>query len=471
MLKSSKQFYNYLIMTLILAFFMQTFNQSLHHLLNHLTLIHTLTFTLLSISLLTFYIINKPRTVYLIDFACFKPPSTFRVSYATAIEHGQIILASQPKSIAFLVKIFERSGLGEETVLPHTLHYLPPNPSMMDARDESESVIFSAMDSLLQQTGINPKDIDILIVNCSLFAPTPSLSAMVVNKYKMRSNVKSYNLSGMGCSAGLISIDLAKRLLQVHRESYAVVISTEILTPNSYRGKERSMLLPNCLFRMGGAAILLTNKRSQSTHAKYSLLHVIRTHKGSEDKSYHCVTQEEDSEGHVGIALNLDLMAIAANSLKSNISTIGPLVLPVTEQLLFLFNLLGRKMFKLDLKPYIPDFKKAFDHFCIHAGGRAVIDELQKRLKLSSEHVEASRMTLHRFGNTSSSSLWYELGYMEAKGRMKKGDRVWQIGFGSGFKCNSAVWECNREIEATKNGAWADCIHRYPVNEPEIVKL
>ncbi|KAI3763846.1 hypothetical protein L2E82_13844 [Cichorium intybus] len=479
MLQSAKRSYEYLInhvpklllVTIIFAIFIQVFKQAPRHLLNRYYFIHALAFSLLTISILAFYLLNKPRTIYLLDFACFKPPSILRVPYATAAEHGRIILASQPKSIAFQVKIFERSGLGEETCLPHSLHYLPPSPDMVDARDEAELVIFSAMDSLFQQTGINPKDIDILIVNCSLFAPTPSISAMVVNKYKMRSNVKSYNLSGMGCSAGLISIDFAKNLLQVHPESYAVVLSTEIITPNSYMGKERSMLLPNCLFRMGGAAILLTNKMSQRKRAKYILLHVVRTHKGSEDKSYRCVTQEEDKEGHVGIALNLDLMVIAGNSLKSNISTIGPLVLPATEQLLFLFNLVGRKFLKLNLKPYIPDFKKAFHHFCIHAGGRAVIDELQKSLRLSSEHVEASRMTLHRFGNTSSSSLWYEIGYMEAKGRMKKGDRVWQIGFGSGFKCNSAVWVCNREIEATKNSAWADCIQRYPVNEPEAVKL
>jgi 3-ketoacyl-CoA synthase len=74
--------------------------------------------------------------------------------------------------------------------------------------------------------------------------------------------------------------------------------------------------------------------------------------------------------------------------------------------------------------------------------GRAIIDELQRSLNLSDEQVEASRMTLHRFGNTSSSSLWYELAYVDAKGRMRRGDRVWMIGFGSGFKCNSAAWEC-----------------------------
>ncbi|KAL4586620.1 hypothetical protein LXL04_011260 [Taraxacum kok-saghyz] len=473
MLPSAKRSYlinhvpKLLFITLIIAIIIQAFikNAPYHHLLTRHSLIYTLTFSLLPISILIFHFLNKPRTIYLVDFACFKPPSILRVPFSTALEHGQIILASQPKSLKFQLMILERSGLGEETCLPHPLHYLPSKPDMMDARDETELVIFSAMDSLFQQTGIDPKDIDILIVNCSLFSPTPSISAMVVNKYKMRSNIKSFNLAGMGCSAGLISIDFAKNLLQVHPESYAVVISTEILSPNSYMGKERSMLLPNCLFRMGGAAILLTNKRSRRKDAKYVLMHVVRTHKGSEDKSYQCVSQEEDKEGHVGIALNLDLMVIAGESLKANISTIGPKVLPVSEQLLFLFNLLGRKFLKLNRKPYIPDFKKAFDHFCIHAGGRAVIDELQKSLRLTSEHVEASRMTLHRFGNTSSSSLWYEMGYMEAKGRMKKGDRVWQIGFGSGFKCNSAVWQCNREIEATKSGAWADCIHRYPVDE------
>ncbi|XP_024989910.1 3-ketoacyl-CoA synthase 5-like [Cynara cardunculus var. scolymus] len=446
---------------------------SLHYLLLNLSFIHyiKITFLLLIIIKLTFSFLIKPPTVYLLDFACFKPPPRFRVPFATAYEHGRLILASEPKSIEFQLRIFERAGLGEETSLPHPLHYLPPRPTLIGAREETELVIFSAMDSLFQQTGISPHDIDIVIVNCSLFLPTPSLSAMVIHKYNMRSNVKSYNLSGMGCSAGLIAIDLAKHLLQVHPESNAVVVSTEIITPNSYMGKERSMLLPNCLFRMGGASILLTNKTSLRKHAKYSLLHVVRTHKGGEDKSYGCVMQEEDSEGHVGIALSMDLMVIAAKSLKSNISALGSLVLPVSEQVSFLFNFLARKIFKLQWKPYIPDFRKAFDHFCIHAGGRAVIGEIQKSLKLSDEHVEASRMTLHRFGNTSSSSVWYQMGYIEAKGRMKKGDRVWQIGFGSGFKCNSVVWKCNREIEAPKIGAWADRIHKYPVFVPEVLKL
>ncbi|KAG9132923.1 hypothetical protein Leryth_022695 [Lithospermum erythrorhizon] len=441
----------------------------------NVTSIQIISSSFLIISLVAYFCISKPRKVYLVDYACFKPPNNYRVPSAKFMEHARLSLPSHPKSVNFQVKILERSGLGEETCLPLASHFIPPSPTFPLAMGETELILFSAMDSLLEKTCIKPKDIDILIVNCSLFSPIPSLSSIVINKYKLRSNVRSFNLSGMGCSAGLISINLATSLLQVHKNSNAVVISTEIITPNSYLGKERSMLLPNCLFRMGGGAVLLSNKKSNEKISKYSFLRVVRTHKGYDHKSYKCVYEEEDPEGIIGIGLSVNLMEIAGEALKTNITSLGPLVLPASEQLLFLSSLIGRKVLRLKWRPYIPDFKLAFEHFCIHAGGRAVIDEVQKSLKLSNDHIEPSRMTLHRFGNTSSSSLWYELGYIEAKGRMKKGDRVWQIGFGSGFKCNSAVWRCNRTIKKeesrTDDAPWGECIDRYPVHIQEVLKL
>ena len=91
-------------------------------------------------------------------------------------------------------------------------------------------------------------------------------------------------------------------------------------------------------------------------------------------------------------------------------------------------------------EPYLPDFKKAVHHFCIHAGGRAVIDALEQNLRLSATDVEASRATLRDQGNTSSSSIWYELEYIEKHRTPKRGEKVLQIAFGSGFKTNSAVW-------------------------------
>ncbi|KAL3515165.1 hypothetical protein ACH5RR_022067 [Cinchona calisaya] len=412
----------------------------------------------------TVYIMRRPKSIYLVDYACYRAPDHLRVQYKKFMDHSKLMGDFDESLLEFQRKILERSGLGEETYLPEAMHCIPPRPSMATARDEAEQVMFGALDNLFKSTNVKRKDIGILVVNCSLFNPTPSLSAVIVNKYKLRGNIKSFNLGGMGCSAGVIAIDLAKDMLQVHRNTYAVVVSTENITQNRYFGNKKSMLIPNCLFRMGCAAILLSNKASEKRRAKYKLVHVVRTHKGAEDTAFKCVYQEQDDNGKTGVSLSKDLMSIAGSALKTNITTLGPLVLPISEQLLFFVTLLARKLLNnAKIKPYIPDFKLAFDHFCIHAGGRGVIDELEKNLQLSPIHVEASRMTLHRFGNTSSSSIWYELAYIEAKGRIKKGHRIWQIAFGSGFKCNSAVWQAMRNVKPSPNSPWEDCIHRYPV--------
>lgn len=173
---------------------------------------------------------------------------------------------------------------------------------------------------------------------------------------------------------------------------------------------------------------------------------------------------------------------------------------------------------------YVPSFKSAVHFFCIHAGGRAVLDGIEKNLRLSREDLEPSRAVLHEQGNTSSSSIWcawatppsppepasepasapataaghssqprqpataashsnqphqlcrpathiaafsihtaqralcrptsprpslstpiarfgrYELRFVEQHKGLRRGHKILQLSFGSGFKCNSAVW-------------------------------
>ncbi|XP_078441839.1 3-ketoacyl-CoA synthase 1 [Wolffia australiana] len=414
------------------------------------------------------YYIKRPRPVYLVEFACYKPDDELKISQDAFIEMTASNGGFSEETIKFQEKIARRSGLGDETYLPRGILSRPPNLSMDEARLEAEKVMFGCIDALLKKTRVSPSEIGLLVVNCSLFNPTPSLASMIINHYKMREDVKSFNLGGMGCSAGLISIDLARDLLQANPNSLALVVSMENITLNWYFGNDRSMLLPNCIFRMGGAASLLSNRGADRSRAKYRLSVTVRTHKGTDDRSYNCVYQREDSTGKLGVSLAKELMAVAGEALTTNITTLGPLVLPLAEQAKFLGTLVARKVFKMRrVRPYVPDFKKAFEHFCIHAGGRAVLDELQKNLRLQEWHMEPSRMTLHRFGNTSSSSLWYELAYTEAMGRVGRNDRVWQIAFGSGFKCNSAVWRAMRAIPAEAVDAtcnpWVHCRDRYPV--------
>ncbi|KAF6152433.1 hypothetical protein GIB67_035501 [Kingdonia uniflora] len=357
--------------------------------------------------------------------------------------------------------------------MPLTLHQLPPDASLGASLEEIEVVLFTMVGDLITKNKISPKSIDILTINCSAFCPIPSITAMIINKFGFRSNVMSFNLTGMGCSAGLLSISLARDLLKVHNNSLALVLSLECLTHNGYSGQVKSMLLTNTLFRMGGSAVLLSNQRRDKHKAKYTLQHLVRTNMSYDDQAYRCVFQEPDDDCFVGVSLSRKLLKVAPYALRINMGSLGPLVLPYSEQFRYVWSNICQKIWPQTLPKgkgrYIPDFKKAFKHFCIHAGGRAVIDAVENNLDLCEEDIEPSRMTLYQFGNTSSSSIWYSLCYLEAKGRVKKGDRVWQISLGSGFKCNSAVWKCVRDLNPGVKSAWSDCIHRYPIEVPDII--
>ncbi|KAI4978695.1 hypothetical protein ZWY2020_015448 [Hordeum vulgare] len=429
--------------------------------------VHAFLAVFLPFAFATLYLMSRPRSVYLVDYSCCRPESSCRVSIASCTENARFSL--DDGGHRFMARMLKRSGLGDQTYAHPSLHYIPPHCYLGECRDEAEQVIFAVVDDLFAKTGVSPEAIGILVTNCTAFNPTPSLADMVVNKYKLRADIRSVHISGMGCSAGVISLEVVRNLLQAApRGAHALMVSTESTSLINYTGKNRAMLLPAALFRMGAAAVLLSTSRSES---RFRLTHIVRTITAAQDRAYRCAYQEEDDIGKMGVNLSKELVAVAGETLQANIVGIGSLVLPPSEKLLFALSFVARKVLGKKIKLYVPDFRTAFQHFCIHCGGRAVIDAVQHSLRLSDENVEPSRVTLHRFGNTSSSSLWYELAYIEAKGRMHRGDRVWMIGFGSGFKCNSAVWQC---VKSPGNGntnvgtPWADSIHMYPLKMSEV---
>jgi len=392
--------------------------------------VYATAYTLVAGFLLTVYFLRKPATVYLLDFAVWKPPTPEEdESLRATTEFFQRTIETcghfTDESVRFQMKLSGLNQISDKGYFPPgVVHYRKGEKdfdfSMAAARAEFEYVVFKACDDLFDKTGVKPSDIDILVVNCSLFNPTPSLSAIVINHYKMKDSVQAYSLGGMGCSAGIVAVHLARDLLQVYKGKRALVVSTENITQNFYQGNEKSMLIQNTLFRMGGAAVLLSGRGADRRKAKYTLLHTVRTHKGSDEDAFKCVYQEEDAAGHRGVRLQKNVMACAGEAMKTNITYLSPLILPISEQILFVINYVRRKWLgHKHVKGYVPDFTKAVSHFCIHTGGRAVLDAIQANLSLSDYYLEPSRYSLWRWGNVSSASVWYEMDFLEKAGRIR----------------------------------------------------
>lgn len=200
-----------------------------------------------------------------------------------------------------------------------------------------------------------------------------------------------------------------------------------------YVGNDRSFLVQNTLFRCGGAAIVLSNRFLDSYRAHFKLLTSVRTHYVS-PSSMECVYQTEDDLAFCGVRLSKDIVKVAGQAMEKNFTAIGPYVLPFSEQFKVIGSLIVKYFFKMigsktKIQMYMPDFKRGIDHFCVHAGGRGVIDGVEKNLKLSPKHVEASRYALYNYGNTSSSSIWYEMDYIRNSANLRVGQRVLQVYF------------------------------------------
>merc|ERR1712093_699130 len=90
-------------------------------------------------------------------------------------------------------------------------------------------------------------------------------------------------------------------------------------------------------------------------------------------------------------------------TMEKNFTVLGPYVLPLSEQIRVAYSLAKKKICKylwkllnnrnqtatsrlqkllsnwvpVKIPTYVPDFKRGIDYWCIHAGGRAVVDGLK----------------------------------------------------------------------------------------------
>ncbi|KAI3799554.1 hypothetical protein L1987_34853 [Smallanthus sonchifolius] len=137
--------------------------------------------------------------IYLIDFVCYKPPTSQKASKELVMKQAIQSGYFSEQILDFMKKTLERSGLGDSTYLAGIFFDQKYHLSMKSARREVEMTVFGAVDMLLAKTGVICEDIGILIVNCCIYNTMPSLSSIVVNKYKFRENILQSYRDGMQC--------------------------------------------------------------------------------------------------------------------------------------------------------------------------------------------------------------------------------------------------------------------------------
>lgn len=310
----------------------------------------------------------------------------------------------------------------------------------------------------------------------------------------------SFSITATTISNGVVSLSLVRDILQARPNCVVLFIPAEIVTSALYIGHDRARMITNALFRAGGAAAVLTNRRDLKHRAKYRLLHQERVHTGASDVAFKAMYYGPDEEGHTGIALTKDIPPEAAKAIEKVLRVVTPKMLTSAQKLSFTKHFLKKKVLggssgsgsgslgsskgKKEQatteekdpphaprpKPedeWQPDYTQCIDHFILHAGGYGVLKGIQKGMRLPSDVLLPSFATLRDIGNTSSSSTWYTFAYLESVSKgVKRGERLLQLGVGGGMKAAAAVWQCLRDSKES-HPVW-DHLERRPVEHHEL---
>ncbi len=257
----------------------------------------------------------------------------------------------------------------------------------------------------LAQAALAPAQIDAVIVSTCTGYLCPGLSGHVAQRLGLRADVQAFDLVGQGCAAALPNMQLGQALLASGRCEQVLSVCVEVSSAAMYLDNDPGVLISACLFGDGaGAAVLSRDTRTHGRRIAWqdstSLL----------EPAHRSALMFEQRDGMLRNVLTRAVPELAAEYAQRVLATV-----------------LGRA----GLHP------GEVNAWIMHAGGRDVLQALQRRLELQPEDLRHSAAMLREHGNLSSAFVYFVLEAALADGA--PGGWWWLSSFGAGFSCHGAL--------------------------------
>jgi alkylresorcinol/alkylpyrone synthase len=239
----------------------------------------------------------------------------------------------------------------------------------------------AAITGALDQAGIRPDEVDLIISTTVTGVAAPSIEARIAQQLGLRPDVKRVPLFGLGCVAGAAGISRAHDYLHGWPDQVAILLSVELCSLTIQRNDRSIANLIACgLFGDGAAAVVLVGDE-RAARDQISGPKVI-------DTRSHLYPDTGDTMG----------WDVGAGGLKIFLNAEVP-------------NLVSRYLGD-DVRGLLADHglrPSDVSAWVSHPGGPKVIEAIETELQLPPDALELTWRSLAEVGNLSSSSVLHVL--------------------------------------------------------------
>jgi alkylresorcinol/alkylpyrone synthase len=225
----------------------------------------------------------------------------------------------------------------------------------------------------LDRAGLSREDIAALIFVTVTGVATPSIDARLMNRLRLRPNVKRMPIFGLGCVAGAAGISRAADYVRAYPDQLAVLLSVELC---SLTLQAEDLSIPNLiatgLFGDGAAAVMVVGDGRAADGPEIVATRSI-FYPDSED-----VMGWSISESGFGIILSADVPQVVRDYLKRDVDAF----------------LADHGLTRADIASWV-----------CHPGGPKVLEAMQEALELPEGALDVTWKSLREVGNLSSTSV------------------------------------------------------------------
>jgi predicted naringenin-chalcone synthase len=247
---------------------------------------------------------------------------------------------------------------------------------------------------------ILPDEITHLITVSCTGMSAPGLDLEVAEAMHLSPNIFRTSVNFMGCYAAIHGMKLAKMICDSSTtKANVVVVCTELCTLHFQKEFTPDNAASSLLFADGSAAVLLSNTIITANSLSLQNFYSQIAYQGKNDMAWELSTKGflMKLSGYIPQLIEHDIHALVDGALQQNNLT-----------------------------------KNDITHWCIHPGGRKIVDVIERKLQLDTDALQTSRKVLYNYGNMSSPTILFVLKEM-MDATIPIGSNIFGVAFGPGL--------------------------------------